>query len=411
MNVSPTAKPKTPAIARNQSLQPQQANQARPQSRSLQTSLPLAPRQQTNPIPSQREAEPEQQPLAGPERVPLTEEQSEQLAKHKQFLNYATRAAVNLDPLNQRDLQTVNVATEAMDVTRSMLPFRGNVIGDIVQSHGRSTHSINVARSTANRIKPQFKTIAKNLALAVKVGAGNCGEFANLTARNVVRKLPIGDTASDVKLTSRKSDGNLVDHVVTKINPQRGSGNSEIIADAWAKGAAVRTKDAPLTMQGPAEAIQTFNPMQGEEPFNEVKTAIEKIPENIDKDMITDIENRVTGTRIDYNDPGIFNEIQTTSQKFDNDSRAAAIKVLKLQGPRNLGEAAVESVVGDPDLDGAASVNTMVKQLAEELGVTENDAQGIQGVADQVAQAVRDIAEKVIPPEDKWLTIPPLPNP
>ena len=422
MNVSPTAQPNTPAIARNQSLQPQQANQTQPQSRlrrTLQTllpCLPLAPRQQTNPRPSQRE----------------------------QLVDYATRAAVNLDPLNQGDLRSVNVSTEAMYKTRAMLPFRGNVNKDLLRSGGGNMKSADVSayrleaareageaayygleaareaeeklepmeRTAANVLAYKERTAANVLAYNVKMGVGNCGEFASLTARNVSSQLLPGQTASVAKLTSTKPNGKLVDHVVAKINPRPGSGNSEIIADAWANGVAVRTKDAPLTMQGPVKIINNFTPMQGRGPLTDISAIANLMPASYETDMNARAKEIFKEKNYTLKTPGIFNEIQTTSQKFENDSKAAAIKVLKVEGPRNQGQAAVESVEGDPDLDGAASVNTMVKQLAKELGISKYDTQGIQGVADQVAKTVRNIALKDRrPKDDEWVNIQPLPNP
>jgi hypothetical protein len=238
MKLSPVGKFTSPAIKRNQTQQTQQARQTQPQSgpRSRPASLPVAAREQTYNTQLKSPSRPASPPLAERER--------------KEFVDYATRSSLKLDSLSPQDMHTVKVGTKAMGDTREKLPLRGNVREDLVKSRDTSAHSLMVARGTAGKVPTKEFLSTTYLAHSMVTGAGNCGEFSALTARNVVGNLSPGETASTVGLTSTKPDGSEVDHVIVKIKPRQESGNSEVCADAWANGSAVRTRDAPLTMQG-----------------------------------------------------------------------------------------------------------------------------------------------------------------
>lgn len=387
MNISPAAKSTSPAIPRNQTQQTQQSEQSKPQSRprSRQASLPIAAREQTYKTQLKSPSRPASPPLAERER--------------KEFVDYATRSSLKLDSLSPQDMHTVKVGTKAMGDTREKLPLRGNVMQDLKPSGDRSAHRLMVARGTAGKVPTKEFLSTTNLAHCMVMGAGNCGEFSALTARNVVGNLSPGETACKVALTSTKSDGSEVDHVIVKIKPRQESGNSEVCADAWANGSAVRTRDASFTMQGPVENGELFSPEEGPKLLADLDAYVNAVSANSKKAMTREVEKRAGKVPFVKDDPGMFYEIQSTSRQFEEHSRAAAMSVKEVQGPREKNKAVV---VGAINYDSATSVNNMVKQLAKELDISEEDA------AEQVANAVSNAAlEPQRYKDDAWLTIPP----
>jgi hypothetical protein len=351
----------------------------------------------------------------------------------KQFIDYATRCSLKMDPLTAEDMHTAKVVTKGIADTRAKLPLRGNVKEDITKPGYGGTYAIGVARGTGRLAADKCKatnpdcthaltkafmpvkaavlerTIAEKkldtkLAHPVAMGTGNCGEFAGVAARNIVGNLSQGDTASiellmSIDPTSEKND--TVDHMVTKITPERPKAGeperSVFIADAWADGPGTRLRDAPLTIQGPTDTKKTYSPDQGPKLLAGLDASVKAIPKLRVNQMAEKVAERLETNPIYADDPRYFHEIQTTSRQFDEVSRVAAISANSYQGPKEKYKAAV---LGPDNYAEATSVNNMVPQLAAELGISKQDA------ANRVAKAINSAAlEPSRKPEESWLTI------
>jgi hypothetical protein len=372
---------------------------------------------------------------------------SSDVLEGKEFVDYATRCALNRDPLSPADMHTVKVGTKAMGDTRELLPLRGNVREDATKTRDASAVNAIVARNTANEeykedlaetktLSHKFaklfspreakildnavnqKVSDANLAHCLVLGTGACGEFSTLTARNVVGNLSAGETANQWELTSRKSNGERVNHAIAKIVPPQGSGNSEVLLDAWAKGSGVRTRDAPSTIAGRGRDIGTFSPDQGPKLLADLDANFRAVSTKSKESMIettiatmeslaakvADRDKKTTPNpeapyKSFFSDDKkrMYDEIHTTSREFEERSREAAVLVKKVQGPRNEHEAVV---VGETNRRTANAINETVPRLATEMGISNTAA------AERVAAAVESISLQSPRAEEKeWVRI------
>jgi hypothetical protein len=137
-------------------------------------------------------------------------------------------------PVEGQDLDLLRDAHDSVREARSLLPLgRGNVREDIIATKGLSTGSVNIAR----HLQKSLGTLSDGQA-AILVGAGNCGEHANLTAIAMASR-----AAMDIKarLTTRP----LIDHTWTEASRKGDHKDREhtAVLDAWRDGPAVFAPD------------------------------------------------------------------------------------------------------------------------------------------------------------------------
>jgi hypothetical protein len=432
---------------------------------NLKSTSPIvsAPPQPTNANEQTHQTQPQGQSLPGfsgsphlpslsqaQQTGPQVQQQSEQVPlgtrEGEEFVDYATRCALKLDPLSPADMHTVKVGTKAMGDTRETLPLRGNVLEDAIKTRDMSVLKQSAARTTAGKeysgdmlrykIKKFFwpskaetladivnkKRFETNMPHSAITGSGNCGEFAALTARNVASNLSPGETAKHSGLNSTMPDGkSVVDHAIARIVQPEGSDNSNVfLLDAWAKGSGVRYRDAPPTIKGPGNDYESFSPEQGPKLLSDFDASVSAFStkngaamtrtlKDKTKEIAQKVEKRDKNKPQNSEDPyeslyaknpKMSKEINTTSREFEEESQAAAKLVKAVQGPREEHKAVVDGVDEETNYAQATAVNEMVPQLAAEMGISVNAA------AKNTAQAVENIALKdPRPQEEEWVTI------
>ncbi len=163
-------------------------------------------------------------------------------------------------PLTAESKNLLWTANETRKEVIDLMAFgRGNIESDVRDSGGDSkyrTVACRVVRGSlpTDGLSSRFRR-AMQAALATRAGAGNCGEFTDVSAHLHARHLAEGD-----RIVRQHIDE--LDHVwarvqsATPVGGEPGSGPAAIL-DAWAEGPIVEPTDSRLGSGTPSEARES----------------------------------------------------------------------------------------------------------------------------------------------------------
>jgi hypothetical protein len=150
---------------------------------------------------------------------------------------YLTSRATVHQTIDGEELRHLRKANDSVNRTRELLFHgRGNVTADLAKSQEPYWRTLYVQIQT--KINPRDPAFLG--AMAVKMGAGNCGEHAWANTAVHGSKLDDGETVQTVY------GANGLDHAWCETQLP---GRDRIIMDAWAEGPAVMAKDSTFSFR------------------------------------------------------------------------------------------------------------------------------------------------------------------
>jgi hypothetical protein len=163
-------------------------------------------------------------------------------------------------PLTAESKNLLWTANETRKEVIDLMAFgRGNIESDVRVSGGESKFRMVACRVVTGSLptetlSPRFRR-AMEAALATRAGAGNCGEFTDVSAHLHARHLGEGD-----RIVRQQIDD--LDHVWARVQcatpegGEPGSGPAAIL-DTWAEGPIVEPTDSRLGSGTPSEARES----------------------------------------------------------------------------------------------------------------------------------------------------------
>jgi hypothetical protein len=149
---------------------------------------------------------------------------------------YLTSRATVHQAIDGEDLRHLRKANDSVNKTRELLIYgRGNVTADLATSQESYWRTFYAQIQTRMKRSPAFLG-----AMAVKMGAGNCGEHAWVNTAVHGCKLDRGETVQTVY------GANGIDHAWSETQLPKGE---RIIMDAWAEGPAVMAEDSTFSFR------------------------------------------------------------------------------------------------------------------------------------------------------------------